>query len=1067
VTASSPAKDQTDAETSDLEMDQDVVQEEVEPVAETRRSTRNSKEKKPSNTQEEVVNVTKKNRQRKQKKISPAPDVASDMVGGDISTQVATGDTEAASRKSKRNKRSKHDAEPIAAKDYAHEDGPQNAVAEDSVPKSTRTRPTRSRRNREPESDDAAAVTDEAQPEPAATESKTRKSKNSKRSRSSPTRDGNPPEVVETQDYFMADTQGSMAPPPEQPVYNSGQDDASVNDDLLAASQLQNASQEREREVQSSAPLSKGKKKRHSETANEEDDSSRLQNVSQEAELEVPSSALSTKGKKKRHSKSGNGEEDTTEKPKRRRKSKPVEEEDIPADEETGPSSQPPNSSIKEPLIPDSQPQHNAISDVLSHSYAPGGDSNISGKTDVNHEAADLSISKHKNSSAKSYAKAGKRKEALNIEVSEVEASETESIHEQPLSSPAVTGSGSNQLASTHKTPSIYSATPKSSKKRSLPVDYDSLVASTDKPKKRVKTSEAKLKTSKKAAEKTADKADKPPKAESKASEYTIKGKITDAEAAVIKLALARFRDMHDVTESEQNDLIQSNAQSGKAASLWAWVLPELPDRGRMSVIRYCRRKYHNYAKRGGWSPEEDEDLRLAFEKKPNKWKEIAAILDRHPEDVRDRYRNYLICGDKMKKDTWSEQEENDLRNAVAKFFEKELASRREQMEQDPSLHLSLDLTDDDIQWPIISEYMGRTRSRLQCSSKWKLLREREAPPPNYVIEDLQMTTSWRRDRAEQDYRAMKVGDKYRLICAIRDSRAGRESKIPWSRLVDEEYRKTFGSMLIKVCWLKLKASVRGNENMALQDIVDRILERFERERPEKLADFTTSGPPPKRAYKKSDSSKQPRSEEVVVDEDGEEDTEHAEDKMERRRLRKERKEKKAARKRDRMSGNEDEEQVSRNGINDDIEMGDAEHDEHENEEEREEQELGGASPALSVQSVEENHAEDYLSGEEALHEIRNNSRRNGHATAPATAEQSASTSPYNDASLDESDGADIESSTPKRPASPFDFQYTRREGNGVASQETSSLSGNDKEVARSAKRVRRRVNREGSVEME
>ena len=198
------------------------------------------------------------------------------------------------------------------------------------------------------------------------------------------------------------------------------------------------------------------------------------------------------------------------------------------------------------------------------------------------------------------------------------------------------------------------------------------------------------------------------------------KGRLSSEEIDAISSAVESFRELHDLTQRGINELIQSDAAQQAARELWKAVCDEVPNIPRRNVIDTCRRKFHNFEARGTWTEEQDEELQRAHAKHPGKWKLIGETLNRFPEDVRDRWRNYLVCGDTMKKDFWDREEEENLRAAVRqciKVARQALSGDgRDALVDEESL----------IDWQKISELMGRTRSRLQCRNKWRKIKDRE-----------------------------------------------------------------------------------------------------------------------------------------------------------------------------------------------------------------------------------------------------------------------------------------------------------------------------------------------------
>jgi hypothetical protein len=313
-------------------------------------------------------------------------------------------------------------------------------------------------------------------------------------------------------------------------------------------------------------------------------------------------------------------------------------------------------------------------------------------------------------------------------------------------------------------------------------------------------------------------------------------GKFNDSEEAIIKLQLLKYREMHDMTEEDQNSLIQGGA--APATEMFNMVCEELPGRARWAVIKFCRRKYHNFRARGKWTADDDEDLKQAYQLWPKRWTKIAERLTRHPEDCRDRWRNYVICGDNMKLDIWTQEEEQRLKEVIA-----ECVSHIREMKRNNMLHFNaVDLAKyaedtpadvDLVDWLQVSEMMGHTRSRLQCIAKWKRILDKENP--KIRVKDLKpldfVESSANAVKARMETQIMTADDKLKILHDIRASEVGREGRIQWTNIGDAAFRSQWNVMACKVAFKKLKATVEDADTYKLQDLVTILIGKFENSR--------------------------------------------------------------------------------------------------------------------------------------------------------------------------------------------------------------------------------------------
>ncbi|KAK4131028.1 hypothetical protein BT67DRAFT_445019 [Trichocladium antarcticum] len=300
-------------------------------------------------------------------------------------------------------------------------------------------------------------------------------------------------------------------------------------------------------------------------------------------------------------------------------------------------------------------------------------------------------------------------------------------------------------------------------------------------------------------------------------------GALSMAEQNQITRAVERFRDAESMTQQEVNQIIHENPQtSGQAthARLWASIQDACSSRPRQKLINWCRQRFHNFAGRGVWTPEQDDELAGLVDIHGKKWSLISGLINRHQKDARDRWRNYLVCRDSVKTDTWSKDEEERLRDLVEAAIEKiQEGPRRKNRKAREEL----------INWATISEAMDHTRSRLQCSTKWKDICASE-PIPSAVPTVLPAGNSWRLQKARKDLRKMTAQDKYELMRTIRDSGAGTDIKINWRPVVSQTFHDQYERQALVVVWGRLRQAVPGWERKTTRDCARYLCEMYERE---------------------------------------------------------------------------------------------------------------------------------------------------------------------------------------------------------------------------------------------
>ncbi|CAG8954986.1 hypothetical protein HYFRA_00008675 [Hymenoscyphus fraxineus] len=302
------------------------------------------------------------------------------------------------------------------------------------------------------------------------------------------------------------------------------------------------------------------------------------------------------------------------------------------------------------------------------------------------------------------------------------------------------------------------------------------------------------------------------------------KGKIADEDLQSIVGAVNLYRDMHDLNDYQMAEVIQQTEGelSDEHKSFWKEIreaVPKLPNR---KVYETCRRRFHNFEARGSWTEEQDEDLKRAYEKYPQKWKLIGGIINRFPEDARDRWRNYLVCGDKLRKNVWDKEEEDKLRAVVAECIEVLKKAQGKGDRKKP-----LEYWEDRIEWSTVSAKMNLERSRLQCIAKWKQIKDRGDSEDEHLHEISH--SEWREAEATRIAQDMGAAEVLRLLRLIRDSGAGKENNIPWVLIVEElgvagKNRR----MAYKVCLRKLRAKIPNGEDMKFREAVESLINVFE-----------------------------------------------------------------------------------------------------------------------------------------------------------------------------------------------------------------------------------------------
>ncbi|KAI4245751.1 MAG: hypothetical protein L6R40_002279 [Gallowayella cf. fulva] len=331
-------------------------------------------------------------------------------------------------------------------------------------------------------------------------------------------------------------------------------------------------------------------------------------------------------------------------------------------------------------------------------------------------------------------------------------------------------------------------------------------------------------------------------------------GMFRDDEIQVLDNFRDRYCEAEETSKQRFNEIIQmSIRESHEATRLFNAIYEEMPYRTRQSVLRFCRRHFHNFPARGAWTHADDERLRDAVAKKGTSWKAVGAILDRFPEDCRDRYRNYLVNSEKRNTESWTHEEIRNLVKAVddcMRLLQEERAREKEEQYEGRDIPESEPESDQDVKdmklinWQVVSERMGGTRSRLQCGYKFNHLKQADRDYYLKVIQrleagkgfrskaDSQNPESWRLRRSMRKLRNMRTGDKYDFLQLFADCNAATQSNISWNCLGSKAFRKRWSNMDMKAALELFKQEVPGSDSMNYQDVINQVYTKLMVESP-------------------------------------------------------------------------------------------------------------------------------------------------------------------------------------------------------------------------------------------
>ncbi len=334
-------------------------------------------------------------------------------------------------------------------------------------------------------------------------------------------------------------------------------------------------------------------------------------------------------------------------------------------------------------------------------------------------------------------------------------------------------------------------------------------------------------------------------------------GMFTTAEVAQLDAFRQTYCEENEISTWQFNELIHAPIRGNpKVTKLFIDINEILPYRKPTSLQRFCRRRYHNFSARGTWTKEEDERLKQAIAEKGKSWKAVGQVIERLPEDCRDRWRNYLINADNRNTERWTGDEIKNLVMAVHDCMKVMRYARRAEKERK---YAGRDVPDSEpdtndeaeemklINWQAVSDRMGENgggRSRLQCSHKYSKLKladrsaymrqVRQAGERMKRLEEgrpekksSKSREGWRYKSAKKRVANMKVGDKYDLLQVLSTCRVSEEGNIPWKRLGNNDFRAKWSRLERQAAWEMIKTKVPGSEKMDYHDVVNRLLTKM------------------------------------------------------------------------------------------------------------------------------------------------------------------------------------------------------------------------------------------------
>lgn len=265
------------------------------------------------------------------------------------------------------------------------------------------------------------------------------------------------------------------------------------------------------------------------------------------------------------------------------------------------------------------------------------------------------------------------------------------------------------------------------------------------------------------------------------------------------------------ILESTSNNSIKNKIDVKIIDHFWSSLYEIFPGHLHLSLNKRVCGLIKNCCKKSKWTNEEDRLLHEMCTVKGllGKWNRIGYLLNRTPEDCRNRWRDYGVCQGNQKKNQWTIKEEEQLFKIIVDLLKKSIGIEQ----KNQNMHLNIDtlihneqLFKCAINWNQVSKYMGYTRSRIQCQYKWKkLLKRRMLKRINDRISN----------------------NDIRQLISIIENRWTKMDEIDWHHLSNELNSKWYPKELEHFFNIKLR-TILNHKQLTIKEVCKEILRKLD-----------------------------------------------------------------------------------------------------------------------------------------------------------------------------------------------------------------------------------------------
>ncbi|CAD8166813.1 unnamed protein product [Paramecium pentaurelia] len=143
-------------------------------------------------------------------------------------------------------------------------------------------------------------------------------------------------------------------------------------------------------------------------------------------------------------------------------------------------------------------------------------------------------------------------------------------------------------------------------------------------------------------------------------------GKFTEEEIEKVKESLISYALSQNLTEEQFADLF-SNSQKTTMPKAWLQIAKVLPERSVDSVYKFIKARFNPDNYQGHWTKEEEQHLLQLINQFGRNYTQISKILNRTPQNIRDKYRQLGDHNHELRELVWTLGEAVHLLRLISK----------------------------------------------------------------------------------------------------------------------------------------------------------------------------------------------------------------------------------------------------------------------------------------------------------------------------------------------------------------------------------------------------------------